>query len=234
MASALYQALDGAGVGGPDRRWHVHIEGIVSARGMWLLELALIGQPGYTLKVRVPRLNHATAIRVRDAIEHWLARPNRVDGETIVIDHLEGDDLANVDLQPRDWDAIDPPRPVVLIVDDIEDHLRLYEVTLAERFTVLKATSGAEGLAIARVQRPHVVLVDIMMPGMDGWEVCEQLRAAPDTSRTPIIILTASAASDVPQRARAAGVAAVLTKPYVIERLERTIDAVLAQRPPTG
>jgi CheY-like chemotaxis protein len=233
MASALYQALDGASVSVAARHWRVHIEGVVSTRGVWLVELALIGQPGYSVKLRVMRLDHPTALRAIEALKSWLARADRVDGETIVIEP-PGDDLANVDLQPRDWDVIDPPRPVVLIVDDIEDHLRLYEVTLAERFTVLKATSGPEGLAIARVQRPNVVLLDIMMPGMDGWEVCERLRAAPATAQTPIIILTASAASDVPERARAAGAAAVLTKPYVVDRLERTIDAVLAQRAPNA
>lgn len=234
MASALYHALDAASVGGADRRWRVHIEGIVSSRGVWVLELALIGQPGYTLKVRVPRLDHATAMRVLDAIQTWLLKSNRVDGETLVVERPGDDDAANVDREARDWDSEDPSRPVVLIIDDIEDHLRLYEVTLADRFTVLKATSGAEGLAIARLRKPSVVLLDIMMPGMDGWAVCERLRAAPATSQTPIIIITASAASDVPERARAVGAAAVLTKPYVVDRLERTIDAVLAQRLPSA
>jgi CheY-like chemotaxis protein len=232
MTSALYQALDGADISADGRHWQVHIESMVSSRGLWVLELALIGQPGYSLKVRVPRLDAVTAQRALDAVEDWLRDSNRSDGETIVIEAPAVDELVNVDLQPRDWDRLDPPRPVVLIVDDVEDHLRLYEMTLEGRFTILKATSGREGLEIAKVQRPHVVLVDIMMPGMDGWEVCARLRSTPATSETPIIILTASASSDVPERARAVGAAAVLTKPYVIERLERTIDSVLAKQAP--
>ena len=228
MSSALYLALDGTTVSANGRRWQIHIENLVSTRGLWTLEVALFGQPGHSLKIRVPRLDAPTGMRVIAAIEEWLSRPARADGDTIAVDAPVGDELLKVDLQPRDWDRLDPPRPVVLIVDDIEDHLRLYEMTLEYRFTILKATSGAEGLEIARVHRPHVVLLDIMMPGMDGWEVCDRLRAPPATAQTPIIILTASAASDVPERARAAGASAVLTKPYVVERLERTIDTVLA------
>jgi len=234
MPSALYLALDGTAVSANGRRWQIHIESMISTRGLWILEVALSGEPRHTLKIRVPRLDASTGLRVLAAIEEWLSRPSRVDGETVVVESAADDGPPRPDLQPRDWDRLAPPRPVVLIVDDIEDHLRLYEMTLEYRFTILKATSGAEGLEIARVHRPHVVLLDIMMPGMDGWEVCDRLRAAPATSQTPIIILTASAASDVPERAHAAGASAVLTKPYVVERLERTIDAVLAEHSARG
>src|SRR6266542_3099348 len=140
MTSALYHALDGANTSADGRHWQVHIESMVSSRGPWLLDLALIGQPGYSLKVRVPRLDAATAARTLAAIENWLGDPNRADGKTLVIEAPAVEELVNVDLQPRDWDRLDPPRPVVLIVDDVEDHLRLYEMTLEERFTILKAT----------------------------------------------------------------------------------------------
>ncbi|MGB5947950.1 MAG: PleD family two-component system response regulator [Parvibaculum sp.] len=80
----------------------------------------------------------------------------------------------------------------VLIVDDVPANLKLLDAKLtAEYFGVLKASSGPEALEIAMAQQPDIILLDVMMPGMDGFEVCRRLKAAPQTEHIPVIMVTA-------------------------------------------
>lgn len=80
----------------------------------------------------------------------------------------------------------------VLIVDDIPANLKLLEIKLtAEYFGVTKAASGQEAIDIATAEQPDIVLLDVMMPGMDGFEVCRRLKAAPKTEHIPIVMVTA-------------------------------------------
>ncbi|MDF1686036.1 MAG: two-component system cell cycle response regulator [Parvibaculaceae bacterium] len=80
----------------------------------------------------------------------------------------------------------------VLIVDDVPANLKLLEAKLmAEYFGVLQASSGPEALEMAVREKPDIILLDVMMPGMDGFEVCRRLRAMPETSHVPIIMVTA-------------------------------------------
>ncbi|MEX0602631.1 MAG: response regulator [Bacteroidota bacterium] len=82
--------------------------------------------------------------------------------------------------------------PVILVVDDTEDNLDLLEFALKRKpVSMLRATSGRECLQIAREQRPDVILLDIQMPEMDGFETLKHLRDHPDTKSIPIIFLTA-------------------------------------------
>lgn len=80
----------------------------------------------------------------------------------------------------------------VLIVDDVPANLKLLDAKLtAEYFGVLKASSGPEALEIAEAQQPDIILLDVMMPGMDGFEVCRRLKASPQTEHIPVIMVTA-------------------------------------------
>ncbi len=80
----------------------------------------------------------------------------------------------------------------VLAIDDEEDILGFLSTLLGTRgFRVLTARSGPEGIDVARQERPDVILLDIMMPDMDGHEVCRRLKADPVTSRIPVLMLTA-------------------------------------------
>lgn len=80
----------------------------------------------------------------------------------------------------------------VLIVDDVPANLKLLDAKLtAEYFGVLKASSGPEAIEIATSQLPDIILLDVMMPGMDGFEVCRRLKAAPATEHIPIVMVTA-------------------------------------------
>ncbi len=102
----------------------------------------------------------------------------------------------------------------ILVVDDIEANRRLLKAKLeAQYFTVMQAGNGMQALEIARAQLPDIILLDVMMPGMDGYEVCRRLKADPVTSYIPVVMVTAL--SDVEDRVRglSAGAEDFLTKP---------------------
>ena len=121
-----------------------------------------------------------------------------------------------------------PPRfpPLILIIEDSLDQLDLYEFALGERYQVLNATHGERGVEVAIAEQPDVVLVDVCMPGIDGWEVCRRLKSNPRTATIPIIILTALDGKDTAERAVRAGAAALLMKPCNVDTLREEIEAV--------
>ena len=80
----------------------------------------------------------------------------------------------------------------VLVVDDILPNVKLLEARLtAEYFDVISATNGFEAIELAREGRCDVILLDVMMPGMDGFEVCRRLKADPLTLHLPVVMVTA-------------------------------------------
>jgi two-component system cell cycle response regulator len=102
----------------------------------------------------------------------------------------------------------------VLVVDDIAPNVKLLEAKLTrEFFRVITAMSGPEALEKARNEKPDVILLDIMMPGMDGFEVCERLKADPATQNIPVVMVTAL--TDISDRVRGleAGADDFLSKP---------------------
>src|SRR5690349_11848905 len=89
----------------------------------------------------------------------------------------------------------DPVRKTVLVVEDEPDIRELVKYNLErEGFHVVEAENGEQGLAAVQRDKPALVLLDLMLPGMDGMEICRLLRGRPETSSLPIIILTAKAA----------------------------------------
>lgn len=111
-------------------------------------------------------------------------------------------------------------QPVVLVVDDQQANVRMVGALLARSgYQVLPALSGAEGLELARNNKPDVVLLDMKMPGMDGFEVLRQMRADDTTRDLPVIFLTADNDRENLIRAFAAGAIDYITKPFVAEEL---------------
>jgi CheY-like chemotaxis protein len=121
-------------------------------------------------------------------------------------------------------------RPRVLLVDDSKAHLDLYRSMLEGLAVARTTTSGEKALAMAAAEPLDVVVLDVLMPGMDGWEVCRRLKENPATREIPIVMLTSLDATDVPARARQLGASAVLMKPCPVERLMLVLNAAARQK----
>jgi DNA-binding response OmpR family regulator len=117
----------------------------------------------------------------------------------------------------------------ILVVDDAAD-IRNLVASHLKRFghEVLLASDGEEALALAGEETPDLAIVDIMMPGMNGYKLTEALRAATDTVRMPIIILTARAGGADRSHAFRVGADAYIQKPFELQRLTETIATVVA------
>lgn len=116
----------------------------------------------------------------------------------------------------------------VLVIDDEAPIRLLCRVNLeAEGMHVLDAENGTVGLELARQERPDAVLLDVMMPGLDGWSVAEELLRDEETRRIPIIFLTARA--DVRDRARGLGAGGLdyITKPFNPVELSGLVEDVV-------
>jgi CheY-like chemotaxis protein len=116
----------------------------------------------------------------------------------------------------------------ILIVDDEEDVRAITKLGLemGAGWTVLTASSGEEALAIATEQQPDVILLDVMMPDMDGYTTLQQLKANPVTQTIPVILATAKAQHS--GNLDAPGAAAIFAKPYRPLKLADQINAALA------
>ncbi len=116
----------------------------------------------------------------------------------------------------------------ILVVDDDLDTLTLIGLTLQRRgFSVLKAQSGPEALEKLQVTLPDLVVVDVMMPNMDGYEVCRALKADPRTSHLPVVMLTAKAQTASQLEGFRAGAIDYITKPVHPQDLVARISSVL-------
>jgi CheY-like chemotaxis protein len=118
----------------------------------------------------------------------------------------------------------------VLVIDDEEAIRLLCRVNLeAEGMSVDEAGDGRTGLERARTGSPDVILLDVMMPGLDGWQVAEELVGDERTRQIPIVFLTARADFRDRERGLEAGGIAYLTKPFNPVELARLIDDLLAR-----
>lgn len=117
----------------------------------------------------------------------------------------------------------------VLIVEDNALNLRLFsEVLRCEGLSVATATNGTDALSTAQTERPDVILLDIQMPGLSGFEVLDRLRRDDHLARVPVIAVTAFAARGDQRRVNAHGFDGYLAKPIVGDALIDAVRAVLA------
>jgi DNA-binding response OmpR family regulator len=123
-------------------------------------------------------------------------------------------------------------RPRILIVDDDVDALRLLRMALqGEGYEVIEASDGLAALRLAYEMRPDLIILDLMMPLMDGWLTCQRIREVWDT---PVMMVTASAELDSRVRGLTIGADDFIAKPFDVDELQMRVAAVLRraeQRP---
>ncbi len=119
---------------------------------------------------------------------------------------------------------------LILAVDDNEDNLLLMsEVLNVFGYLLFTATSGQAALIIAQAYNPDLILLDIMLPDLNGYEVVRRLKQNPTTENIPIIAVTSLAKKEDRDRLLAAGCSGYLSKPYMIEDLEAIVRRALVQ-----
>jgi CheY-like chemotaxis protein len=119
----------------------------------------------------------------------------------------------------------------VLVVDDEPDVLLLCRLNLQQRgHELLEASEGGRGLELARERHPDVIVLDLMMPGMDGYQVLEALQRDAATSGIPVLVLTAKSLRADRERSHGLGAVAFLTKPFLPSELCEMVDSLV----PTG
>ena len=124
-------------------------------------------------------------------------------------------------------------KPEILIIDDEHDLLTfLNQVLVQEGYHVLTAISGEKGVTVAREVQPDLILLDIMMPGMDGWEVLDLLRSSEETQSIPVVMLSARTDPQSKWEGWQQGAVDFITKPFSLPNLLLRIREILAQVTP--
>jgi CheY-like chemotaxis protein len=125
--------------------------------------------------------------------------------------------------------------PTILIVEDNELNRDMLTRRLERRgYATLTAVDGEQGLDVARRDQPNLILMDMSLPVMDGWEATKRLKSAPETRGIPIVALTAHAMSGDRERALEAGCDEYDTKPVEFPRLVTKIEALLSGKSEDG
>jgi len=121
----------------------------------------------------------------------------------------------------------------ILYVEDNDDNIYMLKNRLGRKgFTVLIAMDGAQGVAMAASEQPELILMDLSLPVLDGWEATRQIKAAEATRHIPVIALSAHAMTGDREKALAAGCDDFDTKPIEIDRLIKKMEAARAKGKP--
>lgn len=125
--------------------------------------------------------------------------------------------------------------PLILVVEDYDDAREMYvEYLTFTGFRVESATNGLEAIEMTQRLRPDLVLMDLALPKLDGWEATRRLKSDPATARIPVIALTGHALAGHAERAREAGCDSFITKPCVPDELVAEISRVLGISSPSA
>ena len=120
---------------------------------------------------------------------------------------------------------------IVLVIDDDPTMIELVKDFLESRgYHVIPARSGQEALKKAEISKPDVLILDVMMPGMDGYETCRHLKQDARLSGVPVIMFTASTDPKFHQRAFAAGADFCLSKPFEMDRFLNVVSMAAAKK----
>ena len=117
-------------------------------------------------------------------------------------------------------------KPVLLVVDDTPSSVDLLHAMLRDDFTIKVATNGDRAVAVAQKEpRPAIILLDVMMPGVDGYEACRRLKENPDTALIPVIFITAKTDVEDEQKGLSLGAVDYITKPFNPDLVKARVEA---------
>ena len=119
----------------------------------------------------------------------------------------------------------------ILIIDDEPELVKAVTVRLkASGYETVAAYDGLAGIDKVKEAKPDLILLDIIMPKMDGYQVCKKLMADPETERIPIIIFTASQQRDLEAKCKELGITTFIMKPFETNNLLAMIDRILSEK----
>ena len=122
--------------------------------------------------------------------------------------------------------------PIVLVVDDEEMTRKLLRLMLErDGFTIIEAEDGLKALELIKAEMPDVVILDVMMPNLDGFSTCQELRSRPETAKLPVIMLSARTQVEAVRAGMNAGANRYMTKPISKPELVQTLQELIAGVP---
>lgn len=140
-------------------------------------------------------------------------------------------ELAMAAEQSADTPSLSPGADLVLIIEDSPEIREFIRATLVgEGYRLLLAADGAAGIILAQTEVPDLVVSDVMMPGLDGYQVCAQLKTAPATSHIPVVLLTAKSSPESRLEGLETGADSFLAKPFAPRELRAQVRNLLALR----
>lgn len=127
-----------------------------------------------------------------------------------------------------------PDAPLILVTEDNPLHMKIFVLNLTFKgYRVLEAENGVKGLDLARREKPDLMLVDLTLPKMEGWEMIRRVKAAPETEDIPVIVVSARRPQDEEHEVRALHINHYVSKPFNPEHLMDLVDRTVRRRPRT-
>lgn len=139
-------------------------------------------------------------------------------------------DSAELAVLDTDEEAVKPDGDIILIIDDTPDICTLIKSLLADKYTVIQAHSGAEGIRKASKYIPNLIICDVMMPGIDGFETCRRLKGEVVTSHIPVLLLTACSQDAQRTEGYECGADGFMSKPFDSKMLLARCQSLLQNR----
>lgn len=128
-----------------------------------------------------------------------------------------------------------PPRPdapLILVTEDNPLHMKIFVLNLTFKgYRVLEAENGLKGLELAKRELPDLMLVDLTLPKMEGWEMIRQIKGGSETSGIPVIVVSARRPQDEEHEARALKIDHYVSKPFNPEHLMDLVDSTVRRKP---